>query len=186
LHQELDKVALLDAASGERRGARPLDITTSDKAPFQTNAIEAYLLMQTSDGSHFVFGGRQRRNREPHLGEAWLEEWFPNVFGDDVPALVVIESATGRELLRLANAGNQSLWLKLSDDASTLLTVDVFDDDRRLVRVWDVRPIRAWLWAGGVVVGMALGLFVLRRVWRQRAAHKSGENKEKNKGVGSL
>jgi|GEM_PF-6030087 len=82
-----------------------------------------------------------------------------------------MESATGRELFRVINAGNQRH--RLSDDASTLLTGDTFDDGRRMIRVWDVRPTRAWLWAVGMVAGTGLGLLALRWVWRKRAAHKA-------------
>jgi hypothetical protein len=172
-HQERGKpVQLIDARSGEVMAIIPNSSAARGDAELWNHA---WILdfVQTSDRRHFVFAGRQRRNREPHFWDKWLEKWSPNMFGDDVPALVIMESATGQELLRLANAGNQPIWLKLSDDAGTLVTVDAFADGRRCVRVWDVQPTRAWLWAIGVTAATGIGLLAFRWAWRLRKARKT-------------
>lgn len=172
LRQVNDIVELLDAASGDRLG-EPLTVTTTENPPFQTPIIRSYLLTESADGRHFAFAGRLRRQRDLPFAESWLARWWPNQFGDDVRAVTVLESATGREVLRLANAGNQSDRLRLSDDAGTLVTGDAYDDGRMVVRVWDVAPTRAWLWAIGAAAATGFALLALRWAWRRRKARKA-------------
>jgi WD40 repeat protein len=162
LLQTAERTELLTANTGERTA--PLHVGAPEHAPF--DVFPTYQLAQTSDGGHFVFAGQQRRDRPPHFWEKWLARWWPNVFSPDAWGLVVMESATGREVLRLVNAGNQSDKLRLSDDAGTLVTVDAFEDGRRLVRVWDVQPTRAWTWATTAAVGTWAVLLVL--AWGRR------------------
>ena len=71
----------------------------------------------------------------------------------------MLETATGRELFRLLRHGWQARLL--SDDASTLLTVDAADGDaenRFIVRIWEVRPTRAYLWAMGAALATGMVL----------------------------
>ena len=75
-----------------------------------------------------------------------------------------MESATGRELFRVTDCGRA--WHALSDDAGTLITADVVDDDgTSMIRVWDVAPTKAWLWAAGSALGAGLVLRFLVFRW---------------------
>jgi hypothetical protein len=145
----------LDARTGEVKATMPLDFLTGYCVP-----------ELTSDGRHFVIGGRQQRTGEPCFWEAWLENRWPELFGNGLPGALVMESATGRELYRTVNSGDYSY--ALSHDASTLITVDRWDkgSSTMAIRVWNVRPTTAWLWALGLALGTgcALRLGALRTV----------------------
>jgi hypothetical protein len=103
----------------------------------------------------------------------WLQRWAPWLLP---PAkewtVAVVETTTGRELFRM----RQSDWqeYRLSEDGTTLVgtrrgdprTSPVPTPAPPIIRVWDVYPGRAWLWA--IVSGMmaAAGLVLLRLSWR--------------------
>jgi hypothetical protein len=118
--------------------------------------------------------GYQSRRRESYFWEAWLEKRWPDIFGDHIPAVSVLETATGRELFRVLRHGWQARLL--SDDGSTLVTVDALSDEARdgfATRIWDVSPTRAYLWAVGAAAGtgiVLLGLNRARRKWKERQA----------------
>jgi WD40 repeat protein len=149
----------LDARSGVCRITAPIDIASGQFTP---------------DGRHVLLFGHQSRRREPYFWEAWLEERWPDIFGDRIPAMSVMETATGRELFRVLRHGWQ--WFALSDDGSTLVTVDAADGDaenRFIVRVWDVSPAKAYLWAIGAAAGTGIALVGLRRAWRKLKVRRS-------------
>jgi WD40 repeat protein len=155
MHQEdFTKPQLfLDACTGEERATVPLDFSTAN-----------YIPLLTPDGRHFVIGGWQVRQRQPFFWEVWLEKHWPEVFGDGRPGVLVMETATGRELFRLINRGDQKY--SLSDDGGTLITVDPSGDGEFVFRAWDVRPTRAWIWAISVALGAGGALQFI--VWRWR------------------
>lgn len=158
----------LDARTGEEKATIPLDFTTAN-----------YIPVLTPDGRHFVIGGWQQRIREAHFWEAWLETRWPELFGDGLPGVLIMESATGRELFRTVNRGDHAHTL--SDDASTLVTVDRLDDNGPFViRAWDVHATKAWLWAIGVSLGAGCALrLVAWRTARYFSSHKAESAKAK-------
>lgn len=145
------------------------------KAPFQGRSRDQLIEEVshpriTTDGCFAVkavMAGDILRRDQAYFWNRWLAKWWPERFGADASSLVVTESASGQELFRLANAGNQSNWTRLSDDGSTLVTVDAFAPDRRMVRVWDVHPTRAWFWSITVVAASGLVLLAVRYAWRR-------------------
>jgi hypothetical protein len=154
--EDFDKpLRFLDARTGKANAAIALDFPTVN-----------YIPVLTADGTHFVIGGFQQRTPAPFFWETWLASWWPEVFADGLPGVLVMESATGRELFRTNNRGDHSYML--SDDASTLITIDPVDSTGSFaIRAFDVHPTRAWLWAFGVtlVAGMLvyLGSVTYRR-----------------------
>ncbi len=122
----------------------------------------------STDSRHVVIRGERKRDREPYFWEKWLEKPWPELFGDGVRTTMVMETATGRELFRVANMGG---WI-LSDDGSTLVTTYRAEGEQIVTtRVWDVHPHRAWTWAIGTVATLALVLFTAARslrAWRKR------------------
>jgi hypothetical protein len=147
--EDFDKpLRFLDARTGKANAAIPLDFPTVN-----------YIPALTADGAHFVIGDFQQRTRAPFCWEAWLATWWPELFADGLPGVLVMESATGRELFRTTNRGDHSY--RLSNDASTLVTIDPVDRTGSFaIRAFDVHPTRAWLWAFGVtlVAGMLIHL----------------------------
>jgi WD40 repeat protein len=161
LQETLDApLEFLDARTGRRLATAPINIASGRVAP-----------EITPDGRHVLLHGHQWRQREPYFWEAWLEKRWPDVFGHSIPAVSVMETATGRELFRVLRHGWQSRML--SDDGSTLVTVDALSDEGRdgfATRIWDVSPTRAYLWAIGVAAGTGIALLFLRRVRRKLKA----------------
>jgi hypothetical protein len=156
----------LDAATGEPRATMPLTFTTHN-----------YIPMLTPDGRHFAIGGWQTRNGGPYFWEAWLEKRWPEIFGAELEGVIVMESATGRELLRVLKRDKHAH--ELSADASTLITIEPVDNPATVfaIRVWDVHPTTAWMWAVGAAFGAGLvGRFIvlpLVRAFRNRNAAKA-------------
>ncbi len=155
-------VLFLDARTGEQRATVPLNFTTAN-----------YIPMLTPDGRHFAIGGWQTRGREPYYGEAWLEKHVPAIFGNELEGVMVMESATGRELLRVLKRDAHSH--ELSADASTLITIEPLDNPGTVfaIRAWDVHPTKAWIWALGATLGAGLGgrfiVLPLVRTFRKKA-----------------
>jgi hypothetical protein len=156
----------LEARTGEQKATVPLTFTTAN-----------YIPMLTPDGQHFVMGGWQARNREPFFWEAWLEKRWPELFGNGSRGAIVMESATGRELLRVLQRDGHSH--ELSADASTLITIEPLDNPATVfvIRVWDVHATAAWMWGVGAALGAGLaGQFIvlpLVRAWQNRKAPKA-------------
>ena len=159
LHQEdqTKPLQFLDARTGQAKITVPLDFTTSN-----------YIPMLNRDGSRFVIGGWQRGNPQPRFWEDWLAKWLPDVFGDGLPGVLVMEAATGRELLRVVNRGNETYVL--SEDGSTLITIDPTPGPPGTfaLRAWDVSPAKAWRGAVGAVLAAALVVGLVR--WRLKSA----------------
>jgi hypothetical protein len=154
-NEELNKPLLfLDARTGEQKAIGPLSFCWSDHAP-----------TFTSDNRHFVIAGHQERGRPPFFWEAWLERHWANLLGEGLEGVLVMESATGRELFRVLDCGRQRS--DLSDDAGTLITADGLGDadGTSIIRAWDVAPTRAWLWAVGTALGAGLVLRFLVFRW---------------------
>ena len=164
LHQEDTSKPLLflDARTGEQKAMAPRDFPTFNYHP-----------ALTPDGRHFLMRGMQKRNRQPYFWEPWLEKRWPDVFGDNLHGVLVMESATARELFRVVKLERQAFVL--SEDASTLVAIERVEvpGDRVVIRVWDVRPTRAWLWAGGMAGVTGAVLIFLRWAWRMRPRRES-------------
>lgn len=147
LHQDDDTapVLFLDAATGEQKATVPLTFTTANCIP-----------MLTPNGRHFAICGWDKRNRPAHFWEAWLEKGWPEIFGDGFEGVMVMESATGRELLRVLKRDGHSN--QLSADASTLITIEPLGEPATVFAMcaWDVHPTRAWMWAAGAALGAGL------------------------------
>lgn len=99
----------------------------------------------------------------------WLVERLPAWCLPFGTAVVVAETETGRVRFRVALRDSPDLLL--SGDGNTLVTIHSTLDDRlqpktSSVRVWDVNPHRAWLWAvaSSFLTGIVL---LLLRCWRQ-------------------
>jgi WD40 repeat protein len=153
LHNENTLPLFLDARTGEQKATGPPGFRTSTHVP-----------TFTIDGQYFVIGGHQERGRPPFFWEAWLERHWANLLGEGLEGALVMESATGRELFRVLDCGRQRS--DLSDDAGTLITADVVDNDgTSMIRVWDVAPTKAWLWAVGTALGAGLVLRFLVFRW---------------------
>jgi hypothetical protein len=146
----------LDARTGKANAAIPLDFPTMNYVP-----------VLTADGKHFVIGGFQQRAPAPHFWETWLVSWWPEVFANGLPGVLVMESATGRELFRTVNRGGHSYML--SDDASTLITIDPVDSTGSFaIRAFDVHPTRAWLWTIGVTLVAGMLVYLGGVTYRRR------------------
>jgi hypothetical protein len=147
---------LIDARTGAPKATLPPNFYTT-----------VWNVTFTPDGRHFLIRGVQQRGRAPYFWEAWLEKLWPDVFGDNLHGVLVIESATGRELFR--SFKRDRLAFTLSEDASTLMSFERVEvpGDRVVIRVYDVLPTRAWRWAIGVAAGTAVVLFGLRRALRK-------------------
>jgi len=157
-------LTLLDPRTGGEIDGLPNDVQVppmAGKAPWPT---------ATPDGRHFHLRGIQTRNRTPFFGEKWLDKWLPQLFGEGRQTDVIVETATGRELFRLLGRGKRGVWL--SDDGSTLVTADGESQEDYILRVWDVRPRRAYAWTIGVAAGAWLAGWALRRLWTR--ARSSG------------
>jgi hypothetical protein len=157
LYQEdLEKpLQLLDARTGQARARVRVDCGA---AAFQPEPM--------NDGRRFTVFGYRHFNGEQPFWKAWLENLRPEIFGNpfvEAPFVMVFESATGRELLRLTNHGPTHV---LSDDGRTLLTLDSLNDEANpiAIRVWDVSPAKAYLWAIGTAAGAGIVLLGLNRL----------------------
>jgi hypothetical protein len=128
----------------------------------------------TPDASHFVIEGVQTRGRNAHFWEKWLDDRWPTLLGEGLPSVLVVESVTGRELFRVQRGkANDLSPIVLSDDGSTLVTVELVDvtTGTHILRTWDVHPRRAYLWSFTSVAAGMLLLFVWSRsvrAWRSR------------------
>jgi hypothetical protein len=162
-------VQLIEASTGTAKATVPLDFQTTN---FDGMKATGHPPQLTLDGRHFFIRGFQTRNRSVLFWEAWLEQKWPEIFGVSGEGVLVMESATGRELLRLNNRGHDGCML--AEDGSTLLTLDSEGFGRTsAIRVWDVQPTRAWVWAVGAAVATGFGLLALRWAWRRRKARKT-------------
>jgi len=152
----------IDVRTGECIATAPDHLQPSAKAP-----------SFTPDRRHLLAAGTQWRNRPALPWELWLEKRWPALFADGREAVVVLESTTGTELIRLIGPGRNAYHL--SDDASTLVTVDALEDaeNQVAIRVWDVSATRAYLWAIGAAAGTAIVLLGLRRAWRKLTGGKA-------------
>ena len=146
------RVLLLDARTGKVKAQLPL--------------IDAIPNL-TPDGRHFVIRGSLIRNRELNFWEKWLEKRRPGLFAREQHIVLVVETNTARELIRVPDTGVQSILL--SDDASTLATADTATEpaDGVIIRIWDVSPTRAYLWAFGTAAATGIALLGLWRAWRK-------------------
>jgi hypothetical protein len=124
----------------------------------------------TTDGRRFQVYGALHVDGEQPPWKAWLADLRPDIFGfqfPDEPFVAVFESASGRELLWVRNHGGAREML--SDDGSTLTTVDQANDDEggTVIRVWDVLPTKAYRSAVVAAAALGVALLGLRWTWRK-------------------
>jgi hypothetical protein len=107
-------------------------------------------------------------------GLAWLQQFLPNQGSSQATFASVIDSATGRERLRvLLPEIDAESWL--SDDGARLLICTRNDRTGGLLRCWDVPSPHPWPWIIGVCLATATSLFALRWAWRRRMASREGQ-----------
>jgi hypothetical protein len=157
-------IQFLDPRTGAAEASVPLEFQLPDLTP-------------TPDGRYFVIRGHLP-TRQPAAWETWLDQHWPNLLKlnkDPVPAVIVFETATVREVFR--TVGRDETLATLSADASTLVTVESVDDglrEPRVFDVWDVQPTKAWLWALGVALAAAIvwqiGVRLVQRFRKRKAA----------------
>jgi WD40 repeat protein len=160
LHREDDSkpFKLLNARTGECVATAPLNFDPQTAS-----------LTFTPDNRQVAIIGWQSRNRAPYFWEEWLEDRWPNVFAGTRSLALVMATNSGRELFR-ANAGFNFRDCALSDDADTLVTVEACEnppENTFIIRIWDVSPTRAYLWAIGAAAGTGIVLLGLRLGWRK-------------------
>jgi hypothetical protein len=153
---------LLDAHTGRLRARLPQDFDTGDAVP-----------QLTSDGRYFVIQGWHFPGRGVWFVEKWLRTFCPKAFTEQRCGALVMDITSGCELFRAVAPG--PVWFDqpwLSDDGSTLVTQnsDSLESlDPIMVRVWDVHPQRAWLWALAASIATWFALQALRASNRIRA-----------------
>jgi WD40 repeat protein len=152
-------------ASGDMEGGfQGLDVRTGAlvwAAP--AHGLFMDFMTSTADGLHVV--ALYQQQNQPRFWDPWLEWLWPEAFEGPRFHTLVFEASTGRELLRLRN--HVAEGYVLSEDASTLVTQNSGPDRQApTIRVWDVHPRRAWMWAIGSAVATGVGLLALRRGWR--------------------
>jgi WD40 repeat protein len=163
--QSLKKTPVLefvDARSGKLLASTPSDFV----AEYQSKVlpyVESYFPRWTPDRRHLSVSGSLVRNVP--FWEEWLQKLAPKLFRDLPQVTLVMEAATGRELFRLRHSDSQEI--RLSDDGGTLVLTEFPGnlDVSCEIRVWDVSPTRAYLWAIGIAAGTAIVLLGLRRAW---------------------
>jgi len=155
---------LLDGRTGAIRFTLPLDFPTANHLP-----------SFTPDGRRLVIRGWRQLQREPYFWEAWLTKWLPSVFADNVPGVIVVDSSTGEEVIRLLNRAQLGEGRYLSDDGETLVTFDGDENDPEgaTISIWDVSPRRAWYWALGAVAVTVLFASIARAFWSKWRKVKS-------------
>lgn len=189
-----EKCMMFDVASGELLWAKPYGATTfigastviwhDEKANryeeldartgFTQHVLASGLRAQpcepelTPDGRCFVLGGTWQTESRQSPWTKWLRRVFPAMMEANQAGVIVSETTTGRELLRLHL--KQLDQLLLSDDGSTLVTT--FGDSRLAMsaancgfQVWNVHPHRAYFWAFTWPLLIGSVLLLLRR-WR--------------------
>jgi hypothetical protein len=172
-HKHFDQLDAVNIRTGQGCRVSPVDF---EENPGRSATLSAH-------GSHVVMIGADLRP-PPRRGslEAWLHEKWPKLFPLSRSGVVVVESATGRECLRLLR--NDSQVVQLSADGSTLVTFEALvqkgmaaDWDLPLpaarVSLWDVHPRRAWMWAIAWSGAAGIALLLLHK-WRQRRRAAKG------------
>lgn len=130
----------------------------------------------TPDASHFVIQGVQSRGRNAYFWEKWLDDGWPDFLGEGRPFASIVESATGRELFRVHRGKPNDLrHTLLSDDGSTLVTVELVDfrTGTNTLRIWDVQPRRAYAWSLAAIAALMLVLFTISRSLRALRKRKA-------------
>lgn len=147
---------------------------------FEENPGRSTIL--SGGGSHVaIIGNDTRPPHDPGPIEEWLRAKWPWLFSVGRSGVVIVETATGRECLRLMR--NDRQIVQLSADGRTLVTfaaiVDkgmALDWDHSLitprVSLWDVYPQRAWFWAVIASASVAVVLLLLCHWRRRRKAAK--------------
>lgn len=150
---------LLDVRTGERRAVVPL-LSKDPSASGQ--GLDTGLPRLTPDCQHLLAIGMQQRPRQSYFWQRWLERCWPARFGGNVSGAAVMETSTGRVLFHvLRGVGDQQF---LSNDVATLTTVENSSDMRStVIRIWDIHPGRAWMWAFAAAMGIGVGLWSVRR-----------------------
>jgi len=125
----------------------------------------------TPDGRHCVISGKRYRNDPPRPWERWLDTHCPWLLNSEAACVVVMETATWRELFRTVNRGEIG---HLSADGSTLATSENLGTSENagpvVVRIWDLSPAKAYLWAIGAALATALGICSSRKFWHRQAS----------------
>ncbi|GEM_PF-2684231 len=170
---EFRPAELIDVRTGEQTAVVPIH----SKDPNPTGkGLDEVLPRLTQDCRHLLAAGIQKRSGPPNFLERWLVRWWPEQFDDNVPAVAVMETTTGRVLFRVLKGAGRTQFL--SDDGSTLATVDEPNIQETVIRVWDVQSHRAWTWALTVSALCGLGLWSLRRGVRWLRGRRLAKPKE--------
>ena len=159
----------VDARSGQFKAAIP--VTFFDDT-----------LRATPDGRYCVIPGNCYRKPNRGICAVWLEKMLPAFNDPKTTCVVVMETSTWREALRVVGCGDSAC---LSADGGTLVTSQNLGGDWNgtppgpfVLRVWDVHSAKAWLWAIGIALGSGLAwhsiLFVWRRLRKRKTATASG------------
>lgn len=152
---ETDRLRLLEPRTGIQKPILQAGIRVREIPPTPSR-----------DGRYCLVYGVESRNREPFFWEGWLEEHWPERFTATQEAILVMDSATGHDLLRIPRVNLASA--RLSDDGSTLVIVKLIGGEENTVmfHVWDVHPHRAWTWSLSSIVATMLLWFLVSRSLR--------------------
>jgi outer membrane protein assembly factor BamB len=154
LDDQSNRVVMLDALTGRRKA------TVSDRNAF---------VIHTVPNGRFAIA-EAPPDRPLHFWEEWLEQRWPELFCKARASVLVLDAATGREIFRASGEYHPEFGAPcLSDDGSTLLTDDWLDSDSSsyVIKVWDVWPTKAYLWAIGAAAGIGIALVALNRLRRK-------------------
>lgn len=130
----------------------------------------------TPDGKHLVTLSLNSLIRELYSWEEWLQERWPQIFQNRSESVQVWETGTTREVFcvgGMLDLGDKES-ISLSDDGSTLVTVDWTDQDGSTIciKAWDIHPTRAWFWSFTAAALTGFALLALRWLWRKLRTSK--------------
>src|SRR5262249_30865304 len=137
--EKMNRYDILDGQTGEVQCSLHSDLHAHPREP-----------EISKNGRVIAMAGSWQQADRKSFWAPWLAKVWPQRFGANQAGVLVGETTTGRELLRLHI--NQVARAQLSDDGETLVTT--LTENRNALRstnlglqVWDVYPHRAYFWA---------------------------------------